>query len=220
MGIVSDPYDHETIDNEFGKNRKQLMTGYMNHVLDAFMPGWSRDPSMEDTTKRFVKYLLEFRQPLDYEKIFGTTFALTNKDDASPVEGENEVPKDEGIVVQTNIPFRAVCEHHLLPMHGRASVGYIPNNKLLGLSKFVRLVEGVGLERPSLQEHIGNRIADLMVEHLEPKGVAVVISSEHTCMSCRGVHAPDVVTVSSALRGVFMSNPLARAELMELIKHR
>ena len=219
MDLEKNPFDHLNIDPEYGASRKDLMVRGMNHVLDAFMPGWHKDPSMADTAKRWVKYLLEFRQPLDMHKIFGTTFALQNNE-AAPVEGGEEVPKDEGIVVQTNIPFRAVCEHHLLPMHGRASVGYIPNRKLLGLSKFVRLVEGVGLERPSLQEHIGNRIADLMVENLEPKGVAVVISSEHTCMSCRGVAAPDVVTVSSALRGVFMSNPWARAELMELIKHR
>lgn len=221
---IIDTHALNVVDDEYGKSRFDRMVHDMEHLLDAYMPGWSKDPSMEDTAKRFCKYLREYATPLDLVKIFGTTFDIS-KDETTPAEeacsgGISSGPTvDEGIVVQTNIPFRSVCEHHLLPMHGRASVGYIPDKKLLGLSKFVRLVQGVGLERPSLQEHIGNRIANLMVEHLNPKGVAVIISSEHTCMSCRGVAAPDVVTVSSALRGVFMTNPTARQELMNLIKH-
>lgn len=226
---ILDVHKLDAMDHDYDKTPFQRMQMGMEHLLDAYMPGWHKDPSMKDTAKRFCKYLKEYATPLDMEKIFGTTFSLS-KDETPPAEeacSETEGPAEsveivaagEGIVVQTNIPFRAVCEHHLLPMHGRASVGYVPNEKLLGLSKFVRLVQGVGLERPSLQEHIGNRIAHLMEENLQPKGVAVIISSEHTCMSCRGVASPDVVTVSSALRGVFFTNPAARQELMSLIKH-
>lgn len=175
----------------------------MQEVMDELLPGWEKDPSTQDTAKRFIKYLAEYRQPFDTEKVFGSTFIC-----------EEEFPQ---MVVQTPIPFRGMCEHHLLPMTGTAALGYVPKNKVLGLSKLTRLVDAVGVERPSLQEHIGNRIVDLMQEHLKPMGVMLVIKSKHGCMSCRGVQAPDTHTISSIVTGVFKEKVEARQEFLALV---
>lgn len=176
----------------------------MTAVMDGLLPGWQDDPSTENTANRFVKYLAEFRQPFDTEKVFGSTFEM---DDTHPA-----------MVIQTPIPFRGMCEHHLLPMTGVAALGYVPHEKVIGLSKLTRLVDAVGVERPSLQETIAHRIVDLMVEHLKPKGVMLVIKSKHGCMSCRGVSAPGVDTISSVVTGVFRDNVAARHEFMQLIQ--
>ncbi len=162
------------------------------------------DPSMKDTPIRFARYLAEYCQPLDLQSIFGSTF------DVKP--GFHE------IVAQTNIPFRMVCEHHLLPALGTASIGYIPNKRVIGLSKMVRLVTSVGHERPNLQERIGQRICDLMEEHLQPQGVALIIRAEHGCVACRGTKSPGVVTITSQVRGAFRDNHAARQEFMSLIQ--
>lgn len=190
-----------------------FMTQAMEEVLDSYFPkDWRTDESTRDTARRFVKYLLEYRKPLDVEKIFGSQFDLVARSDARA-----QLAHEGGIVLQRKIPFRGICEHHLLPMHGYATIAYIPVGKVLGLSKFARLVEGVGTERPSLQERMGDRIADLMVEYCKPKGVHVILESEHTCMSCRGIAAPGVVTISAHTRGVFIDNAMARSELMQLV---
>ena len=174
----------------------------MHIVMNGLLPGWQDDPSTADTANRFIKYLAEFRQPLDTEKVFGTNF---------------EVADDHpSMVIQTPIPFRGVCEHHLLPMTGVAALGYIPHERVIGLSKLTRLVDAVGVEGPSLQEAVAHRIVNLMVEHLKPKGVMLVIKSAHGCMSCRGVKAPGVDTISSVVQGVFRDNVAARQEFMML----
>lgn len=159
------------------------------------------DPSTENTPTRFVKYLVEFHQPLDLKQVLGTPF-----DD-----------KSSSMVIQHNIPFRMICEHHLLPATGRAALGYIPKKKVVGLSKLTRLVQGVGTEKPSLQEHICDRIAELLHNHLEPLGTMCVIQAEHGCMACRGVNSPGVITTSSCLRGVFLTNPDCRVEFLSLV---
>lgn len=182
-----------------------VLAGFIGRVLDRLELQWKDDPSMRDTPTRVAKYLLEYRQPLDRSGVF-TTFEVQ--------KGYHE------IISQTNIPFRMVCEHHLLPAWGRAHLGYIPNTRVLGLSKMVRLVNAVGHERPSLQEHIGSRIVDLMEEHLDPQGVALVIQAEHGCVACRGTKSPDVVTTTSHIRGVFRDNIPARQEFMSLINMR
>lgn len=186
-------------------------------LLDVYLPGWGTDKSTEDTHRRFAKYLLEYSRPLDIEKIFGSQFDLVPERDVKEPK-DYTIKPDAGIVLQRGIPFRGICEHHLLPMFGYATIAYIPVGKVLGLSKFARLVAGVGTERPSLQERMGDRIADLMVEHCKPKGVHVILESEHTCMSCRGIAAPGVVTISAHTRGVFVDNHSARNELMQLVQ--
>lgn len=160
------------------------------------------DENMKETAERFTKYLLEFTQPLDVKAILKDGF---------------EAPTNPGMVVQKAIPFRGVCSHHLLPMFGKAAVGYIPGDRVVGLSKLARIVERVGLEQPGLQETMCNRVADIFFRDIKSKGSIVVITARHACMSCRGVSAPDALTTTSAVRGIFRDVPQARAEFFSLV---
>jgi GTP cyclohydrolase I len=112
-----------------------------------------------------------------------------------------------------------MCEHHLLPFSGVAHVAYLPNGCVTGLSKIARVVEEVAL-RPQVQERMTQTIAELMERELQSTGVAVVIEAEHSCMSIRGIRKPGAVTVTSALRGKFKTNPASRAEVLSLITSR
>jgi len=129
-----------------------------------------------------------------------------------------DVDHDEIIMVR-DIPLYSMCEHHLLPFHGMAHVGYIPSKegKITGLSKLARLVEGYA-RRPQVQERLTSQIANALEAELGPSGVIVVIEAEHMCMSMRGIRKPGSSTVTSAVRGLFRSNPASRAEAMRLIK--
>lgn len=124
---------------------------------------------------------------------------------------------DEMVLVK-DIPLYSMCEHHLLPFYGRAHVAYIPRKgKITGLSKLARVVEGFAT-RPQLQERLTTQIADSIHEKLQPWGVIVVIEAEHFCMTMRGIRKPGSLTVTSAVRGIFETNPASRAEALALIK--
>lgn len=122
---------------------------------------------------------------------------------------------DELVLVR-DISFTSMCEHHLLPFTGVAHLAYLPNGRVTGLSKLARLVDDVA-RRPQVQERMTQAIADTIESQLGSSGVAVVIEAEHSCMSIRGVRKPGSRTVTSALRGVFRSNPASRSEVMSLI---
>jgi GTP cyclohydrolase IA len=122
---------------------------------------------------------------------------------------------DEVVLVR-DISFNSVCEHHLLPFMGHAHIAYIPNGRVIGLSKLARVVEVVS-KRPQVQERMTEDIANLLVDELDAKGVAVVIEAAHTCMTIRGVRKPGSVCVTSAMKGVFRSNLSSRSEVMTLI---
>lgn len=126
----------------------------------------------------------------------------------------------EELVLVTDIDIVSMCEHHLLPFHGVAHIGYIPNanGRITGLSKLARLVECFA-RRPQVQERITTQIADAMVSILQPRGTIVVIEAEHLCMSVRGVRKPGTRTVTSAVRGA-LRDPATRAEAMALINRR
>ena len=124
--------------------------------------------------------------------------------------------KYDEIVLVRDIAFNSVCEHHLLPFMGHAHIGYLPNGRVLGLSKLARLVEVVS-HRPQVQERLTETIADLLVDELGAKGVAVVVEATHTCMTIRGVRKPGSVAVTSAMKGIFRSNLSSRSEVMTLI---
>jgi GTP cyclohydrolase I len=124
--------------------------------------------------------------------------------------------KYDEIVLVRDISFNSMCEHHLMPFMGKAHIGYLPDGRVIGLSKLARVVEGVAL-RPQVQERMTETIADLLMEELQAKGVAVVIEAMHTCMTVRGVRKPGSVCVTSAMRGAFRNNPSTRAEIMTLI---
>jgi GTP cyclohydrolase I len=121
------------------------------------------------------------------------------------------------MVLLRDIPFYSMCEHHLLPFHGVAHVGYIPHGRVAGISKIARVVE-VLARRPQLQERLTSQIADTIMNGLEPRGVAVVIEAEHLCMTMRGIKKPGTVVVTSANRGIFRERPATRAEFFSLFR--
>ncbi|SEM10933.1 GTP cyclohydrolase I FolE [Streptacidiphilus jiangxiensis] len=154
--------------------------------------------SLKDTPKRMAHAYAEMFSPRPFDL---TTF-----------------PNDEGydeLVLARRIPVRSVCEHHLLPFVGIAHVGYLPGKGILGLSKLARVVEHFSC-RPQVQERLTKQIADWLDEHLEPKGVGVVIEAEHTCMSLRGVRAVGSNTVTSTLLGTLRKDARSRQEFFAL----
>ena len=127
---------------------------------------------------------------------------------------------DELVLVK-EIPLYSTCEHHLVSFHGVAHVGYIPGNdgRVTGLSKIARMVD-LYAKRPQVQERLTSQIADALVRQLDPSGVIVVVEAEHLCMAMRGVRKPGAVTTTSAVRGIFKTNPASRAEALDLILRR
>lgn len=125
---------------------------------------------------------------------------------------------DELVLVE-DIPVRSICEHHMLPFVGVAHVGYLPHDRILGLSKFARVVDFFS-RRPQTQERLTKQIAERLQSQLSPRGVGVVIEAEHTCMTLRGVRASGTRTVTSALFGGLRDNPASRAEFLSLTRRR
>lgn len=180
--------------------RQKGMQACVRNLLEGM--GLNPDePGLLETPRRVVSFLEEFVRPFPSD-IWAGVFGA---------EGY------AGIVALSNIPFRMICEHHLLPALGHAAIGYIPNKKILGLSKLPRLVDAVGTERPSLQEKITDRIVDLLEKHIEPLGTICVIKAEHACVACRGVATPDIITATSSIRGNFRNVPAAREEFFHMI---
>ncbi len=127
-------------------------------------------------------------------------------------------PNDEGydeLVLSRDIPVRSVCEHHLLPFTGTAHVGYLPGERILGLSKLARVVEHFS-RRPQVQERLTKQVGDWLYTQLRPRGVGVVIEAEHTCMTLRGVQAAGSRTVTSTLLGTLREDPRSRQEFFAL----
>jgi len=124
---------------------------------------------------------------------------------------------DELVLVQ-DIPLRSVCEHHMLPFVGVAHIGYLPADRILGLSKFARVVEFFS-RRAQTQERLTKQVAEHLEQHLSPRGVGVVVEAEHTCMSLRGVRASGARTVTSALFGALREDPSTRAEFLSLTRN-
>jgi GTP cyclohydrolase I len=144
-------------------------------------------------------------------------FAGLNQDPRDVIKVFSEDGHEE-IVMVKDIPLYSVCEHHLLPFIGVAHVVYIPNKgKIVGLSKLARVVDIVA-KRPQLQERLTSEIADVIMETVQPHGVAVVVEAEHLCMTMRGVRKPGSKTVTSALRGIVRTQAKTRSEIMSLIR--
>ncbi|MCX6560933.1 MAG: GTP cyclohydrolase I FolE [Candidatus Aminicenantes bacterium] len=126
--------------------------------------------------------------------------------------------KHDEMVLIKNIPLYSMCEHHMLPFAGVAHIAYIPKNgRIVGLSKLARVVEGLS-RRLQVQERLTKQTADMIMDYLDPQGVMVVIEAEHMCMSMRGAKKPKSITVTSAVRGIFRTHPVTRAEAITLIR--
>jgi GTP cyclohydrolase I len=160
------------------------------------------DPVVADTPRRMAHALLEMTTPRDFEL---TTFP-------------NEGAVGELVVVE-DLPVRSLCEHHMLPFTGVAHVGYLPGDRILGLSKFARLVE-LHASRPQTQERLTRRIVDALEEGLAPYGVGVVVEAEHTCLSLRGARASGVRTHTTALSGRLRDDPQLRSEFLAVARRR
>ena len=116
-----------------------------------------------------------------------------------------------------DIPFYSMCEHHFLPFHGSAHVGYVPEGRIVGVSKLARVVD-ILARRPQMQERLTSQVADAIMEGLKPDGVAVVIEAEHLCMTMRGVQKPGARMITSAIRGGFRRRGVTRSEFLSLVQ--
>lgn len=179
------------------------------HLVERMLAAMGDDPAREgllDTPKRVVKSWKElfggYKQ--DPKAILGTTFA-------------QEGYKYNEIILCKNIELYSTCEHHLQPFFGKAHIAYIPSERVVGLSKLARLADAFA-RRLQIQEKLTNQIAQAIEDVLQPKGVAVIIECKHFCMCARGARQQSSSMTTSALRGAFLENSSARAELLSLIK--
>ena len=156
------------------------------------------------------------RTPERVAKMYAEVFAGLQEDPERHLEVQFEAEHDEMVMVR-DIAFYSMCEHHLLPFVGKAHVAYVPGEtgKITGLSKLARLVEAYA-RRPQVQERLTSQVADKLMDALDPRGALVIIEAEHHCMSMRGVQKPGSLTITSAVRGIFLSDA-TRAEALQLI---
>ena len=155
--------------------------------------------------------------PKRVANIYAEIFAGLEDDPARHLKIFNESDNDEMVVVR-DIPMYSMCEHHLLPFVGKAHIAYIPSDgKVIGLSKLARIVDSFS-KKPQLQERLTSQIADFLEENLSPKGIAVVVEAEHSCMTMRGARAAGAKTQTSALRGSMRKDARTRAEAMMLLR--
>jgi GTP cyclohydrolase IA len=164
-------------------------------------------PGLQDTPDRVARAYVE-------------TFAGLGQDPYDVLATTFDEDHDELVLVK-DIPMYSTCEHHLVPFHGVAHIGYIPgeDGRVTGLSKLARLVD-VYARRPQVQERMTSQIADALNDVLKPRGVLVVIEAEHLCMAMRGIRKPGATTVTSAVRGIFRDSAATRSEAMSLVLGR
>ncbi|CAA7601282.1 GTP cyclohydrolase I [Acididesulfobacillus acetoxydans] len=178
----------------------------IEEAVRMILEGIGEDPDREglvDTPKRVARM---------YEEVFSGL----HEDPSEHLKVQFSEDHEEMVIVK-DIPLYSMCEHHLIPFYGFAHVAYIPRKgKITGLSKLARVVEGYS-KRPQLQERLTSQIADSIMKMLEPRGVLVVIEAEHMCMTMRGVKKPGSKTLTSAVRGIFKSSEVTRAEGFALI---
>lgn len=204
MDQESDPRIRDDADEEYPPGRSvdlPRIEGAVREILAAI----GEDPGREgliDTPRRVAKA---------YEFLF----AGLDSDPARQLSVGFQEDHHEMVLIR-DIPFNSMCEHHLLPMIGKAHVGYIPDGKVVGLSKLARVVEGYS-RRPQLQERLTAQIADALHGSLKSRGAIVVVEANHLCMTVRGVQKPGSVAITSAVRGIYARDQRTRQEAMSLI---
>jgi len=153
--------------------------------------------------------------PARVARMYAEVFAGLHLDPRAHLTKTFTQQHDEMVLVK-DIEFASCCEHHLVPFLGKAHIAYLPAGKVVGLSKLARVVDAVA-KRPQVQERITEEIAELIMSELRPRGVAVILEATHMCMTIRGVRKPGTTTVTSAMRGLFKTNPMTRGELLSLV---
>jgi GTP cyclohydrolase IA len=184
-------------------NHKKIEEG-VRLILEGIGEDPNR-PGIKETPSRVAKM---------YTELF-SGLKKPSDDLLKPIAGESH---DEMVVLK-EIPFYSICEHHLLPFIGKASIAYIPDGKITGLSELAKALEHLA-SRPQVQERLTTQLADIIMEKLKPRGCMVVIDAEHLCLSMRGIKKPGAKTVTSAVRGIFRSKQSTREEMLELLKRR
>ncbi len=149
-------------------------------------------------------------------EMYAELFEGLEKDPLDELTVFFEAGKHKEMIILKDIPFYSMCEHHFLPFHGVAHIGYIPNERIVGISKLARVVE-ILARRPQLQERLTGQIADAIMEGLQPQGVGVVVEAEHLCLTMRGIKKPGSIVVTSANRGLFRRNLATRQEFLSLV---
>jgi GTP cyclohydrolase I len=197
---------------ELGPRRRDLDVGAARAAVDLpaaeraitdLLKALGHQPSSEHLADTPARVARSFDELLTPRRFNLTTFP-------------NEEGYDE-LVLARGIPVHSLCQHHLLPFHGIAHVGYLPGERIVGLSKLARVVELFARDL-QVQERLTKQVADWLQEHLAPKGVGVIIEAEHMCMSLRGVQAAGSRTVTSALKGLLRDNPASRQEFFALAR--
>jgi GTP cyclohydrolase I len=174
----------------------------VRRILDAIGEDADRE-GLRETPRRIAEMYAELFAGLsqDPRDVLATGFQESHRE----------------MVILKDIPFYSLCEHHFLPFHGRAHVGYVPEGRIVGASKIARAVD-ILARRPQLQERLTGQIADAVMEALSPDGVAVVIEAEHLCMTMRGVQKAGTTLVTSAIRGGFRRRAVTRSEFLSLVR--
>lgn len=207
LNTLINKYGIDYVMDELTKLKKENIIKDKEYIIKDLLTFIGEDPSREGLIETPKRALLAWREwcsgySIDIPKLF--------KVFEDGAENYNE------LIVLDNIPYTSFCEHHLALIKGTVTIGYIPNGKIIGLSKFVRLVEAYS-KRLQVQERMTRQIADSIAEHLNPIGLGVIVKGEHFCMSSRGVCRPNIITTTSALRGVMLeANNNARLEFLNL----
>lgn len=194
------PAAHPPGDGAAGFDRARV-----RRAIEELLAGIGEDPrrsALRDTPRRVAEMYVEL-------------FGGLGRDPREVLSATFDGGHDEMVVLK-DIPFYSICEHHLLPFHGRAHVAYLPAGRIVGLSKLVRAIE-ILARRPQVQERLTCELADAISDALAPHGVGVVIEAEHLCLSMRGVKKPGSLAVTSAVRGVFATKAATRAEFLALV---
>ena len=191
--------------NNPGRSRERVDRARIEAAVREILLAVGEDPEREGLAET----------PARVARMYAEMFSGLHADPKAHLRKTFTEKYDEVVLVK-DVKFSSMCEHHLLPFTGKAHLAYLPDGKIVGLSKLARVVEVVS-HRPQVQERMTEEIADLLMGEVAPRGVAVILEANHSCMTIRGVRSPDSVCTTSAMRGTFRNNPSTRAELMALI---